>query len=180
MNNKRETLFLKISFFISFIFLVFGLLALTRFIPTIHLKFKTKEKSQQVLIVRVIDGDTIVTQENQKIRLIGIDTPEVTANNPKKCLGDLATVKMKELVEGQYVTLEKDISDIDKYDRLLRYVWINHTMVNKTLVSEGYAQIDTVKPDIKYKQIFSDAQTQAQIQKIGLWNKSNCSILKQN
>lgn len=181
-NNKRETIFLCLSFYFSFAFLVFGLIALIKFLPTIHFENKTvNQSSQTIKIIRVIDGDTVVTQNNQKVRLIGIDTPEVTINNPKKCLGDIATIKTKELLEGKYVILEKDISETDKYGRLLRYIWLDNQLINKTLVQEGYAQVDTVKPDIKYKQTFIDAQNQAKSQDLGLWNESNClSQIKQN
>lgn len=179
-NNKKETLFLKISFIVSFLILVIGLFVLTRFLSTIHLEVKNTSKPQLTKIVRVIDGDTVVTENNQKVRLIGIDTPEINTNNSKKCLGQIAAVKMKELVEGKYVTLEKDVSETDKYDRLLRYIWINDTMVNTILVQQGYAEIDTIKPDTKYKQILFDAQAQAKNQKLGLWNEFNCSVTKQN
>lgn len=175
-NNKRETIFLRLSFYFSFIFLVYALFALIRFLPTLNFKIKTvNHQPQSVKIVRVIDGDTVVTESNQKVRLIGINTPEVTANNPKKCLGDIASIKTKELLEGKYVILEKDVSDTDKYDRLLRYIWLNNQLINKTLVQEGYAQVDTIKPDIKYQQTFIDAQNQAKTQKLGLWSKSNCT-----
>ena len=176
-NNKRETNFLRLSFIFSFSFLIFGLISLVKFLSYIHFESKpTLPQSQTVRIFRVIDGDTVVTENNQKIRLIGIDTPEVTANNPKKCLGDSATAKMKELVEGKDVILEKDISDTDIYGRLLMYVWVDNKMVNETLVQEGFAQVDPVQPDTKYKQRFSDAQTQAKNQKLGIWSNTNCSF----
>lgn len=178
--NKKESLFLKISFIISFLLLIAGLFVLNRFLSTIHPEVKTTPKPQLTKIVRVIDGDTVVTENNQKIRLIGIDTPEINTNNSKKCSGQIATTKMKELVEGKYVTLEKDVSETDKYNRLLRYIWINDTMVNTTLIQQGYAEIDTINPDTKYEQIFYDAQTQAKNQKLGLWNEFNCSVVNQN
>lgn len=180
-NNKREIIFLRFSFYLSFVFLVCCFLVLIHFLPQFNFKINTAQKPQSIKIVRVIDGDTIVTENNQKIRLIGIDTPEVNNNNnSQKCLGDIATNKMKELVEGKDVILEKDVSDIDKYGRLLRYIWVDNTLINKTLVQEGYAKVDTVKPDIKYLQVFSVAQTQAQNRKVGLWNEFNCTNLKQN
>lgn len=181
-NNPREAIFLKVSFYVSFLFLVLSLLVLVRFLSTIHLEIKTADqRPQPTKIIRVIDGDTVVTESNQKIRLIGIDTPEINTDNPKKCLGQIAAAKMKELVEDKYVTLEKDVSDTDKYNRLLRYIWLDGKLINETLVSEGYAQIDIVNPDIKYKQVFSDAQVQAKNHSLGLWNEFNCARLsKQN
>src|SRR3989344_4113968 len=81
-----------------------------------------------VLVSKVIDGDTIEIEGGMKVRYIGIDTPETS--HPTKgvqCFGRQATERNRQLVEGKKVILEKDISETDKYGRLLRYIWIRST-----------------------------------------------------
>jgi len=92
---------------------------------------KTNNNKETVQVKRVIDGDTIVLSDDRKVRYIGIDTPEI--HHPQKavqCFGTEAARFNKELVEGKEVTLQKDISDTDRYGRLLRYVWVNDIFVN--------------------------------------------------
>ncbi|MDH7476388.1 MAG: thermonuclease family protein [Microgenomates group bacterium] len=136
-----------------------------------------------VMVIRVIDGDTIVLENNQKLRYIGIDAPETV--NPKKeieCFGKEASEKNRQLVEGKYVYLEKDVSETDKYGRLLRYVWLkdqdNATgealFVNDYLVSQGFAFAATFPPDVKYAKRFLEAEKEARNHRRGLW--SSCSI----
>jgi micrococcal nuclease len=77
-------------------------------------------------VVRVIDGDTIVVSIgglNQTARYIGVDTPEtVHPTRPVKCYGPEASIRNKTLVEGQTVYLERDITETDRFGRLLRYI----------------------------------------------------------
>lgn len=132
----------------------------------------TPVKNQKVKVIRVVDGDTIEIEGGEKVRYIGMDTPETV--DPRKsvqCFGKEASDKNKELVEGKIVELEKDISNTDKYGRLLRYVRIDGIMINEVLVKEGYARIDTVPPDIKYSKIFLAAEKEARTNDRGLWKK---------
>lgn len=126
-------------------------------------------------VVRVVDGDTIVVSIDSvqyKVRYIGIDTPEtVDPRKPVQCFGIEASNKNKELVEGQAVRLEKDVSDTDRYDRLLRYVYIGDTMVNAELVRLGYAQVSTYPPDVRYQSYFLSLQEEAQANNSGLWGE---------
>lgn len=124
----------------------------------------------KVLIKRVIDGDTIEIENGQRIRYIGINAPE-TVNPDKKigCFGREASSKNRELVEGRLVRLEKDVSEADKYNRLLRYVWLDELLINEHLVKEGYAQVSTYPPDVKYQERFLAAQREAQRNNRGLW-----------
>jgi len=130
-----------------------------------------------VEILRVIDGDTIEVemavsstgaQNKERLRYIGMDTPEIV--KPVGCFGEEAAAKNKELVEGKTVRLEKDVSERDKYGRLLRYVWVGDTMVNLELVKEGYATAWTYPPDVKYSAEFTAAEKQAREAKLGLWS----------
>ena len=118
---------------------------------------------------RVIDGDTIEVKDGAgikyKIRYIGIDTPEANED-----YGDIATEKNKELVEGKIVKLEKDVSSTDKYGRILAYVYMEDIFINAYLVQEGYAQISTYPPDVKYVDYFLELQQEAKENNKGLWS----------
>ncbi len=130
--------------------------------------------STTVKVIRVIDGDTIEIEGGLKVRYIGIDTPEtVDPNRPADCFGAEASAKNKELVEGRQVRLEKDVSETDRYGRLLRYVFVKdkgqEIMVNEELVRQGYAQSSSYPPDIKYQEVLNAAQIEARIFYRGLW-----------
>ena len=120
---------------------------------------------QQVKVVRIIDGDTIEIEGGQRIRYIGIDTPESGG-----CFATQSTNKNKELVEGKTISLEKDVSETDRYGRLLRYVYVGEVMINEALVKEGYAQVYTYPPDVKYNERFLKAQKEARDNNKGLWS----------
>jgi len=78
----------------------------------------------------------------------------------------------RQLVEGKTVFLEKDVSETDRYGRLLRYVYLEDgTFVNAELVRLGYAQIATFPPDVKYQDFFLQLQTKARNAGRGLWGK---------
>jgi hypothetical protein len=86
-----------------------------------------------------------------------------------ECFGQEASNKNKELVEGKRVKLEKDVSETDKYGRLLRYVWVDDVFVNDYLVRQGYAYAYTYPPDVKYAEQFVQAQQEARENNRGLW-----------
>lgn len=123
-----------------------------------------------VKVARVIDGDTIRLEGGEVVRYIGIDAPEsVDPRSAVQCFAKEAADKNRELVEGKEVRLEKDISETDKYDRLLRYIWLGDVLVNEYLAREGYAQSSSYPPDIKYQERFVEAQRLAQAEGKGLW-----------
>jgi micrococcal nuclease len=126
----------------------------------------------------VIDGDTIEIENGEKVRYIGIDTPEIVdPRKPVQCFGAEASKKNKELVEGKMVRLEKDVTDKDKYGRLLRYVWVDNLstgsgqalFVNLELVKQGFATSSTYPPNVKYQKEFLAAEKEAKESKRGLW-----------
>jgi micrococcal nuclease len=124
----------------------------------------------QALVIRVIDGDTIEIEGALKVRYIGIDTPEtVHPSKPVECYGQAASNRNKELVQGKVVELERDVSETDKYGRLLRYVYVDGQMVNELLVREGYAEVSTYPPDVRYVDLLLAAQQEAQAADRGLW-----------
>lgn len=123
-------------------------------------------------VVRVIDGDTIVvriTGEEQTIRYIGIDTPEPYRDGEPACFSLEASLKNKELVQGKTVRLESDSEDTDRYDRLLRYVYVDEVFVNAELVRGGYAKKLVIKPNTTHKNQFADLEQTAREQGLGLW-----------
>lgn len=129
-----------------------------------------KKDPKGVLVTRVIDGDTIEIEGGQKVRYIGIDTPEtVHPSKSVQCYGKEAAEKNKSFVEGKRVRLEKDISETDKYGRLLRYVYAGEVFVNKVLVQEGYAFSSTYPPDLKYQDVFLMVEKEAREASRGLW-----------
>lgn len=108
--------------------------------------------------IRVIDGDTIevlIDGDKYKVRYIGMDTPEMNDSRPDvRALAEEATLVNKNLVDGKVVELEKDVSETDRYGRLLRYVYVGDVFVNAELVALGYAQAVTYPPDVKYDDLF--------------------------
>ncbi len=144
--------------------------------PTLPVEQPVDEE-KGVMVTRVVDGDTIEIEGGQKVRYVGIDTPETV--DPRRavgCFGKEASNKNKELVEGKVVILEKDITNVDKYNRLLRYVYLKQAdgsllFVNDYLVREGYAKNYTYPPDVKFNEQFKEAEREAREQNKGLWNK---------
>lgn len=135
---------------------------------------------QTAKVLNVIDGDTIEVELNgqvKKIRYIGIDTPEtVDPRRPVGCFGKQASEENKRLVEGKTIFLEKDVSETDKFGRLLRYLYIrldngSYLFINDYLVREGYAFARSFPPDIKYSESFKEAERQARENLRGLWQK---------
>ena len=122
-------------------------------------------------VEKIIDGDTIELSDGRKVRYIGIDTPEV--RHPTKgveCFGKEASARNTQLVAGKTIYLEKDISEMDRYGRLLRYVWLDKdTLVNKALIAEGYAYASSYPPDIARQPELRAAQQVAQDGHQGLW-----------
>lgn len=131
-------------------------------------------------VVKVIDGDTIDVQisgETKRVRYIGVNTPEtVDPRRGQECFGKEASNENKKLIQGQTVFLEKDVSETDKFGRLLRYVYLGLgqgglLMVNDYLVRQGYAYSSTYPPDVKHQQRFIEAQQEARMSKRGLWDR---------
>lgn len=119
-----------------------------------------------VLISKVIDGDTVELQNNIKVRLLGINTPERGQPHYQE-----ATNRLKELVEGKNVILEGDIEDKDQYGRLLRYIFVDNIFVNMQLVKEGYATVYIFQPNIRYETSLRNAENEAETSKLNIWKQ---------
>jgi len=139
---------------------------------------------QNILVVKVIDGDTLKLENGQRLRLIGIDTPEMHQSNKlyrdaQRSRQDIRTIQelgrqaylfTKNLAEGRRVRLEFDVEKEDKYGRLLAYVYLpDGTFLNAKIIEEGYATPLTIPPNVKYAQLFLNLYRQARENKRGLW-----------
>ena len=124
-------------------------------------------------VTRVIDGDTIevnLAGKTYTVRYIGIDTPEtVHPDKPVQDFGPEASAKNKELVDGKTVRLEKDVSETDRYGRLLRYVYVGDLLVNAELVRLGYARAPSYPPDVGRQDLLRQMETEAREAGRGLW-----------
>lgn len=145
-------------------------------------------KLEEVEVTRVIDGDTfecVINGKTQKVRLIGVDTPESVHPDKNKNIaeGKKASDYTKEKLQGKKVGLEYDVQKNDKYGRILAYVWNESKMYNLELLEKGYAKVMTIPPNIKYSELFLEKQKIAQETNQGFWNKegeTNGNIIKEN
>lgn len=119
-------------------------------------------------VVQVVDGDTIEVRlpdgRLERVRLIGIDAPETGEPGSQE-----ATERLAELVEGEQIRMEGDVSDRDRFDRLLRYVMVGDVFVNETLVEEGLAAAVRYPPDTARAQTLEAAESHARAARSGLW-----------
>jgi micrococcal nuclease len=139
-----------------------------------------------ILVTRVIDGDTLQLESGERLRLIGIDTPEMHESNKlyadsRRTKKDINTIKLlgrkayeftRNLVEGKRVSLEFDVEKYDRYNRLLAYVYLKDgTFLNAKIIEEGFAQPLTIPPNVKYAQTLLKLYQQARLQQKGLWKE---------
>ncbi len=124
--------------------------------------------AERYRVYKVIDGDTIVISGGDHIRYIGIDAPEK---------GELyyqeAAELNKKMVAGKKISLVTDISDEDHYGRKLRYVYVDEIFVNAEIVRQGLAFAYPYPPDIKYHIYLEEMETEARINRRGLWHNIN-------
>ena len=128
----------------------------------------------KVRVVKVVDGDTIrvrfVSGATGRVRYIGIDTPETQPRAGRStCFAEEATRENERLVGGGEVSLRFDRDRMDRYDRLLAYVFAGDTFVNAALVSGGFARPLTVEPNSEFAERFSSLADAAKQAKRGLW-----------
>ena len=124
-------------------------------------------------VVRVVDGDTIVLDNGERVRYIGIDTPETKhPKKPVQFFGKEASEANRKLVEGKRVRLEYDVQRTDRYGRTLAYVYLEDgTCINAWLVENGFARVSTYPPNIRYQDRFKELEQKAREAKTGLWGE---------
>jgi micrococcal nuclease len=124
--------------------------------------------AKQVLVTRVVDGDTIVLAGRGKARLIGVDTPEVYGG--RQCYGSQASEFTKREVDGDPVRFTVGEEARDRYGRLLVYVWkTDGQSLNARLVAGGYARVLTIPPNDRYAARFARLARDARGRDAGLW-----------
>ena len=132
-------------------------------------------KGIEATVVHVVDGDTIDVQFNdgrkERVRMLLIDTPET--KHPRlgvQPFGPEASAFTKESLSEKKVVLEMDVSERDKYGRILAYVWLENENFNRKLLEQGLARVAIFPPDIKYVDEFEKVQEQARQSKRGIWS----------
>ena len=120
-------------------------------------------------VTRVIDGDTIIIDTGHRVRYIGIDTPEIYPE--REAYGMEAWQANRQLVEGKQVRLERDVSEKDKYGRLLRYIYVDDIFVNAELVRQGLAEAKAYPPDTKHQDLLEQVEKEAKRAGRGIWAK---------
>ncbi|MFZ5652427.1 MAG: thermonuclease family protein [Bacillota bacterium] len=137
---------------------------------------KKEEDHNWVKVKRVVDGDTfeIVNRGKiEKVRLIGVDTPEtLKPNSEVEPYGPEASSFTKKMIEGKKVRLEFDVQERDRYGRILAYVYLeNGAFLNARLLEEGLATTMTVPPNVRMAEHFLGLQKKAQKARKGIWEK---------
>ena len=133
-------------------------------------------------VTRVVDGDTVEisppVEGLSTVRLIGVDTPETHGGTQP--YGPEASDFTRQSLEGKKVSLELDVEKVDPYGRLLAYVYLpDGRMFNETLLEEGYAQVATFPPNVKYQERFLEAQREAREANRGLWGLTAGELCQQ-
>ncbi len=132
--------------------------------------FTSAKKQEEFLVTKIIDGDTIKLENGQTIRMICVNTPE------KGELGfEEATNYLKSIILNKKINLKKDISEKDKYNRLLRYIYLNNTLINELIVRKGYGFAYPFEPDTKFCAKILKAEQKAKKEKLGIWKKLTSS-----
>lgn len=132
-----------------------------------NLTSKVIYETQEVFVIRVIDGDTFEIENNLKARLKGINTPEKSQLNYQE-----AKDFLKNLIENQ--TIEIDIYEKDKYGRLLVYAYKNNQLINQKIIEKGLAHLYYYEKDENYNKL-KQAELEARNQNLGIWKKSSDS-----
>lgn len=128
----------------------------------------------EALVVRVLDGDTVAIESGQKVRLLGIDAPELEKEGrPAEFLAHQAKAELAKLVQGRRVRLEYDRLRYDQYGRLLAYLFLpDGVMVNAELVRQGLARVYVIPPNLRHQEALLAAQRQALEARRGIWQQA--------
>ena len=138
-----------------------------------HYKSLAYEADGKYFVSYVIDGDTVALSNGERLRYIGINTPEI--RHPIRGLepyGIEAKKFNEEKVNRRWVRLEFDIEKRDKYGRLLAYVFYDDIFINAELIKSGLAKVMTIPPNTKYHSLLSTLEKKARASHVGIWNKN--------
>ncbi len=178
-----------------FIILIVSMLIVIKGIAKRYYHYKKyiyyKEQKLEAVVEKIVDGDTIKVyipkyNSHEKVRLIGIDTPESRKNRRARIqekelhkdlnsiisMGKQAKIHLANLIPvGSKIILEFDVDKRDRYKRLLAYIWYNQKLINEEMVKDGFALVYTVPPNVKYEDRFLKAYKYAYKNKKGLWSQ---------
>ena len=150
--------------------------------PTLEDVLPQTIKREEAVVTRVVDGDTLSVKldgKDEKVRLIGIDTPETVDRRQEiECFGKEATLAMKKMVENKKILLESDTTqdNRDRYRRLLRYVFLpDGIFVNQRMIENGFAYEYTYETSYRYQKEFKLSEAKARNEGTGLWSEDACS-----
>lgn len=150
----------------------------------ISVPFGAQYNYGDILVTRVVDGDTLKLENGERVRMIGIDTPEVhetaklyrdsrkTGQDREtiRAMGKKASAFTKKLVGDKRVRLEFDVEQRDRYGRLLAYIYLNDgTFVNAEIIKQGYGSLMTYPPNVKHTELFRSLYEDARQNNRGLW-----------
>ena len=123
------------------------------------------------LVKSVYDGDTIVLENGERVRLLGVNTPEVESRHrASEPGGNDAKAWLQNQLQGQKVYLEYDLEKHDKYQRLLAHVFsADGKHINLELLKNGLAFVNVIPPNVRHADKFNKAQLQAENNKLGIW-----------
>ena len=124
-------------------------------------------------VTHIIDGDTIIVDDKYPVRMIGINAPE-----KGMYFYEEAKQNLEVLISGKKVRLESDITDRDKYGRLLRYVFDGDYFINYEMVKFGFANSYDYKPDTRYSDLLKEAEEYAKTNEKGIWEKIDIRDIK--
>ncbi len=132
--------------------------------------------SKKVFVSRVIDGDTFVLSDSQRVRMLGVDCPEIARQNkPAESFSKEASEKTKSLIEYKILKLTFDGKAFDIFGRLLAYVWLTNlqgkdsVFVQTELLKNGLARISYYTKEKRYYSLFYNLRNTARKKKLGLW-----------
>jgi micrococcal nuclease len=136
--------------------------------------------SRWVTVSYIYDGDTFKTDRGEKIRLLGINTPEIAhASKPGEILGKQAKYRLKELIGNRLVRLEFDREKRDKYGRLLAHVWLRDgSWVNSQMIQDGLAHLYIFAPNFRHAGKLLQHEKAARLKRSGIWGKSRFKVIK--
>lgn len=176
MHLRRSTLLTSALLVLLAANLVVGILILQRLDRSASAGVTTEQPGRvQARVVRAIDGDTVELETGERVRYLGVDTPESEANanlSSPQFYGPEAAAFNRELVEGRTVWLEADTTETDSYDRLLRWVFLDDgQFVQAELVRNGYAFVNIIGPDNRYADLLRDLERTARAERRGVWTE---------
>ena len=135
--------------------------------------------SRWVTVSHVYDGDTFKTDRGEKIRLLGINTPEMARDDhPGQPLANRAKKELESLILGKLVRLEFDQDQHDKYDRLLAHIYLRDgRWINARMIENGMAHVYTFAPNFRYSVELLIKERQSRDEKRGIWGTSRFEML---